>query len=1660
MNKNIKTVTKILIIILMAIAILLVLPKAENAASKSYNHIHRRGGADWDNGESYEIKWDWANKKWYWYQNGSKIQYTGLTLQGTDMFYNNNIFCMQYLQEIEGGDDWKLSKKIEFNGSTIKINGTAKTLNANQILVAKRIAYILAYDTTQGRYQTNVGWTERDDPKQLALWYYMSKNASNVQYIFGDSGLQCKSPSVSSDKTQLKHEDGSWSKTAMDIYKKADAFNGTGSFVAYLLECTTRSGQQKLLLLESATSEDKKPISFNIYKRDRNNAAINGVTIKVSAVSGCSIEGATDGVLTMKSANNSDKTGYFGKIKINPSAAKGTCKIKITEEQPGSYYKISDTELTIKYGYGELGKIDDITFDKNSDSFKVTRYNSPYVTSINLLNDSRVAKNLNIYKQDMNGNGINGITFQVYFNNVASVTIKGKTYSVSAVIKDNKTVKLSNNKTYYQKIVDGLELLVPTKENVTTDDYKNRLYVRGLKTETIGNVAGRIKIDEVKAINSAKSVIVTVEERNATNNYSKLPEQMKMYLKYNTSEFKWELVERKDNKPEDNKLDPTYWSIDGENLELTLKNDRKISELALLKVDASDSNIKLKDVVFDVTLENVKSIDGHSSASTTGKIVLTGQKTDANGKLSIKNLVVNDINKDIKVTIKETKASTGNGYYYKVIENPITITLTKASDYKTANIVDGSNSSTATVTNNIVNLTVKNQAYINLGGMVWEDGQLGQKAVIEANGIKDSSEKGLSGVLVGLKSNGQIIKTVPTGANGEYLFKDIPKTSAGYQIVFSYDGINWQETKSIRNVTGGSSDATEINRSAFNNRFKTISAGKSNDETVLGYTYNSNDKTSKLNVTMDGSTTGSADAKFRMNAETGIYKITDTNIDCGLVKKEFDLAIGTDVKEATLKINESETKYTYAQIMDGVLNFQNSSSTAPNVEDKYNLYLYTSDYNYRISDYKTGDEAIKNTVNQDDNNRNDYDNLKELEAYVTYSVILKSQTQYYNGTVEQFVYYYDQAYTPQFKVGDVIKGYKVVSIANNMITFENTSAGNKLISPNYRIDIDLTFKVNKDSNGNLIVKENATNIAEIIKYSTDIGGLIDKDSAPGNGIENGVVKQYEDDTDTAYGLDIAIRTGTRVISGTVFEDTDKDGSLNNNNAKVNDVIVQLIEIKKIGGQYFEYIWQETRSGSNQVKTTARNGYQGKSYTNSVQAGSGMYEFRDYIPGNYIIRFIYGDGTTYNLTNNVKKYNGQDYKSTIDANYQKNWYNTAGYVAGQSVARDNEARRLEVMANSIVNSSNGVDLSKTWMAAETSKVNVPIDVNSFANMNFGLTLRTKTKLVLEKHITGLKITPNGTGVQPIVDAKADIKSILAANSVSPTGITTGLATTKSDRANRGFWYVGTDIEELAQGAQLEVEYTYAVRNDSEADYLSSYLVEQYLAGNEQYKTILGTKAAEVKRNTKGQTEKYGNYLGEFYYKGTIGANDSIVPSRVEAIEEAINNDLAFETETSGNDFTKVNTGVVEKNIYNTDGTLRTEQINTVVRTTSPSEYLPISAIDCNKTITLRTVLASTNDGELGANLPSYIAQITAYSDAAGRGSVGTTPGNLSYVHSDDTSKTMANSNEADEFWGESIIISKPTGEDRITPLQIAIITISAIATLGVGIVLIKKIVLKK
>ncbi len=854
------------------------------------------------------------------------------------------------------------------------------------------------------------------------------------------------------------------------------------------------------------------------------------------------------------------------------------------------------------------------------------------------------------------------------------------------------------------------------------------------------------------------------------------------------------------------------------------------------------------------------------------------------------------------------------------------------------------------------------------------------------------------------------------------------------------------------------------------------------------------------------------------------------DINFGLYKKFFDLNLGTDVEKAEVEINGQKTAYTYDQILDGMLDKDLREKLYKTTDDKvdYNLYLAYSDYYYRIDDYKVPGDT--NSLGQPYGEAlpNKKDKNTELQVYVTYKLQINNQSTQHKATGVKVKYSYDEGYE---YVGDV----NVDKDENNVLEISGID-----VEPGESKEIALKFKVKKNEDGTFVkAPSNAskyTNMAEIIEYSTKEGRLVDADSAPGNTFlgENNPTDRREDDTDTANGIVIRFKENAeRSISGKVFDASNNNG--------VSDVIVQLIELVEINNQQYEYIWQETVAApkdkegkptvTTTVKTTATSGGRGETYT-VENVGQGEYKFTErIIPGNYIVRFIYGDGTYFDESieskdateeskNNIKTYNGEDYKSTyVDYNYNAEWYNNTSLNGENSKAVDNEARRLKVMSYAVdVDGTKGAELAllskpigtdddklkavldNTWMCAETLKIKVPVDPSvlvdengekeeklsitenstsvkkpesqdnqykvTFDNINLGLMERPKTKLVLEKHITGLTIKPVASGVNLIANATADINEILAqgeGNAIQLEGQRDGLSATKSGRTNRGLWYLQTDTTELAQGADAYITYTYVIRNEGDIDYLNKDLISYYEAVKaEEYAQKLSNLEGEVKdakKQVKETPYKNGTYISNFYYTGEKGENDKEVLASVEKLQEALNPKVKFVDSTT--DFSKTDRNSnIKYAYYDTNGNMQENDssINEIITSTTGTGKMELNGRNTSKKLVVSVGL-SASEIENGGVYDSYIAQVTHYTNAAGRRDQ-STPANLSYVHSEDTRITLDKYNEEDEFWAETFRITKPTGEDKITPVQIAIITISAVAVLGVGIILIKKFVLKK
>lgn len=506
-------------------------------------------------------------------------------------------------------------------------------------------------------------------------------------------------------------------------------------------------------------------------------------------------------------------------------------------------------------------------------------------------------------------------------------------------------------------------------------------------------------------------------------------------------------------------------------------------------------------------------------------------------------------------------------------------------------------------------------------------------------------------------------------------------------------------------------------------------------------------------------------------------------------------------------------------------------------------------------------------------------------------------------------------------------------------TMYTTSLENIMIGSHETVDVYVTFEVDKGQNDALELGEKK-NIMEITNYSsfardvTDKSfpeGLIDKDSEPGN-VNPYYMDAYEDDNDAAPVLNLKLyENDGRMIDGYVWNDDRTkllktgqlvgNGLMGDNEERINGVRVQLVE--KIDdpdtGEEYEYVWKEIYTGEDRYSYVVHGGAIANgagqvndygSITSDTTMGSvndGQYKFNEYIAGNFIVRFIYGDTPKTYLAEGSENYegegqnqasfNGQDYKSTtyqMGVNINRKWYDLSNLLRNEqrmSDAKDDQTRRLKVIdyASNLTNEKAEILASiddrndkgyydetkhqafrdNTWMFADTARFNVEGEYNEtlidgkeqhvyyIKNIDFGLEQRPETKVELKKEITSIRLTlANG---ETIIDTANGItQNVNWVSTKKDAVIQENIykRQTKKYAYNQGKIHVYMD-EEIMQGAKLEIDYRITIINNSQIDYIGS-----------------------------------DGSLGYTYYNGQENPEDAIVTTRVDKIIDYVDNSLVF------------------------------------------------------------------------------------------------------------------------------------------------------------------------
>ncbi len=744
-------------------------------------------------------------------------------------------------------------------------------------------------------------------------------------------------------------------------------------------------------------------------------------------------------------------------------------------------------------------------------------------------------------------------------------------------------------------------------------------------------------------------------------------------------------------------------------------------------------------------------------------------------------------------------------------------------------------------------------------------------------------------------------------------------------------------------------------------------------------------------------------------------------VNLGLDRRDiFDVAIRKDVYKATVVINGKTHTYEYNRrqlIDDSYWKVEVRLQDQQYYTNSYDRTIYKSDYNYGIYDGKEVSEEDK------------------LNVYVTYKISMRNSSQIKKAAITEVVDYYDEDYTfvqdmsyvgnsSGDKTGNIqssnsskygqdseytISGYNKIYLTG----VENTklSAGEKEY-------MYITFRVNKDQNGAVLIDENGKgeigtgkeNIVEINGYKSyeqngEIAGVIDDNSKPGN-ITSSDITKFEDDTDKAPNTKIIFYRDeqgniiTRKVNGTTWEEDRNlsvaganigNGIIEEKEKKVSDITVQLVELRKDGT---ERIWNETSTNVN-----------------------GYYSFENYIPGDYTVRFLYG-----NKKENIE-YNGLKYKSTI---YQEglNTYNdqnetrtytydisAADTKTNISDAKDILSRRKEVTNNfatvnnhlaMVANAYNGTDealinelIEKAWMRAETGTINVELEYNRNAtsygqntdyilnNINLGLVKRPEANMKVSKDVERVKVYLANDKVE--IDTNESMSNVQWSK---PTSTENGFVNIIMDK-------------ELMHGARIEITYKITVENTGEVDYLSN----------------------------------------SFYYKGIVNKNDSKATLQVNMLADYVDNSIIYRQDDNENW-----TISSKENLQNKENLISSNinlaDINTIITTEKLNTKLEPGQKANTNLILSKTISTENDNGDL-----SYDNIIEVLKTTSSNGTV-------TYNSLVGNQNPEEKAREQDSDNAEMVSILPPLGEQ---PIYYVIISISAVILIF-GIVIIKKKVL--
>lgn len=677
---------------------------------------------------------------------------------------------------------------------------------------------------------------------------------------------------------------------------------------------------------------------------------------------------------------------------------------------------------------------------------------------------------------------------------------------------------------------------------------------------------------------------------------------------------------------------------------------------------------------------------------------------------------------------------------------------------------------------------------VNVSGVIWIDGV----AKNGNNNLYDSGEKVISGATVYLKNMDETYSTsTRTDSRGRYTFTGIKETElSNYYIELAYSGIgsrysiceysdrdNGSKAKHQINGAALTEEIDESNREHMN--IGLVSVAKSEETLTKEVAY--------VESRIKGGTLYRYNANNNQYGNLGSVSVGTPTYHKTIYASDIAYSKGNDWKNGSLEVyvtykitvTNASNKSAYRQRNPREGNIRELNMTVA-VDDIYKSDLYEFNRSYGInSNYSWSDGG---RVSDEDGDK---------KATMTVTLAPKQSR-------------------------ELMITFKLTPTALEKVLTDGVfTAKNKVdISGSHKYEVyeyDHREARYKWVNG----RRRFWKWVYYYKWSGDKGRYyydectVTPKYAPGISF---TIKEFEDAT-----------RADRTISGRIFQDEIINSTtgevLGNGRYDTNENLVEKVRVdlldkdKNIATRYIYDEVQSNAWGINVFKST----------TNSVYTDNkGNYTFSGIIPGQYYVRFTYGNGqqSIYRATGNkIEDVTAYNYKSTIiknntikniikaegrSTNYS--WYRDSSIMSGYSLAVDNLTDRENLNKGT----------SKTAdIKADTPKLEITLDWQQgnnnaykkydIKNMNFGIIQTPKIDLGFEKNITNIKVTNvQGNIIAQGNPATQDIRKVSNLDN--------------KKRMVDGSTYVKIEINnEEIYSSKVEITYAITIFNNSDMNY---------------------------------------------------------------------------------------------------------------------------------------------------------------------------------------------------------------------------------------------------